>query len=46
MPKVTRTLRQRYPKCRAALKVFSSPHPKMALYRYSMSTTSKGMYFV
>jgi hypothetical protein len=46
MPKVAGTLRQRYPECRAALKVFNSPRPKMVLYGYSMSTTSKVMYFV
>jgi hypothetical protein len=43
MSKVAGTLRQRYPKCRAASKVFNSPHPKIALYRYSMSMTSKVM---
>jgi hypothetical protein len=36
-PKVVGTLRQRYAECRAASKVFSRPHPNMALYGYSMS---------
>jgi hypothetical protein len=31
MPKVARTLRHRYPKCRVALKVFNRPHPNMVL---------------
>jgi hypothetical protein len=35
--KVVGTLRQRYVECRAASKVFSRPHPNMALYGYSMS---------
>jgi hypothetical protein len=30
-PKVARTLRQRYPECRAASKVFNRPHPNMLL---------------
>jgi hypothetical protein len=40
-PKVAGTLRQRYAEGRAASKVFSRPCPNMALYGYSMSTTSK-----
>jgi hypothetical protein len=39
-------LRQRYAKCKAALKVFRRPLPKMALYGYGMSTTSNVMYSV
>jgi hypothetical protein len=45
-PKVTGILRQRYAKCKAALKVFRRPLPKMALYGYGMSTTSNVMYSV
>jgi hypothetical protein len=44
MPKMAGTLRYMYPECRASLKVFNSPHSKMALYGYNMSTTSKVMY--
>jgi hypothetical protein len=44
--KVAGIMRQRYPECRASLKVFNKPHPKMALYGYSISTTSKVIYFV
>jgi hypothetical protein len=40
------TLRHRYPECRAASKVFNKPHPNIALYGYSISTTSKVMYSV
>jgi hypothetical protein len=46
MPKVVGTLRQRYPECREASKVFNSPHPKIALYGYNMSITLKVMYSV
>jgi hypothetical protein len=46
MSKVAGTLRHRYPECRAASKVFNRPHPNIALYGYSMSTTSKVMYSV
>jgi hypothetical protein len=34
----------KYAECMAASKVFNRPRPKMALYRYSMYTTSKIMY--
>jgi hypothetical protein len=44
--KVARTLRQRYVECKASSNVFNKPHPKMALYGYSISTMSKVMYFV
>jgi hypothetical protein len=44
--KVAGTLRQRYAKCKAASKVFRRPLPKIALYGYGMSTTSKVMYSV
>jgi hypothetical protein len=46
MSKVTGTLRQRYTECKAALKVFKRPLPKMVLYGYGMSTTSNVMYSV
>jgi hypothetical protein len=46
MPKVTGTLRQRYTECKAALKVFKRPLPKMSLYGYGMSTTSNVLYSV
>jgi hypothetical protein len=46
MSKVAGIMRQRYPECRAALKVFNKPHPKMALYGYIISTTSKVIYLV
>jgi hypothetical protein len=46
MPKVAGTSRQRYPEWRAASKVLSNSRPKMTLYGYSMSTTSKVMYSV
>jgi hypothetical protein len=42
--KVANTLRQRYAKCRVALKMFRRPLPKMVFYGYVMSTTSKVMY--
>jgi hypothetical protein len=45
-PKVTSTLRQRYAECKATLKVFKRPLPKMALYGYGMSATSNVMYLV
>jgi hypothetical protein len=45
-PKVTGTLRQRYAECKTALKVFKRPLPKMAFYRYGMSTMSNVMYLV
>jgi hypothetical protein len=45
-PKVVGTLRQRYAECKVALKLFRRPLPKMVLYRYGMSTTSKVMYSV
>jgi hypothetical protein len=45
-PKVVGTLRQRYAECSTTSKVFNRPHPKMALYGYSMSTTSKVMHSV
>jgi hypothetical protein len=45
-PKVAGTLRQRYGECRAASKMFRRPLPKMALYGYVMSITSKVMYSV
>jgi hypothetical protein len=35
-----------YHERRAALKVFSKPHPKMALYGYSISITLKVIYYV
>jgi hypothetical protein len=44
MSNVAGNLRQRYPKCKMASKVFNSPHLKMALYEYNRSTTSKVMY--
>jgi hypothetical protein len=44
MLKVAGTLRHRYLDCRAASKVFSRPHPNMALYGYSISMTSNVMY--
>jgi hypothetical protein len=43
-PKVAGTLRQRYVECKVAPKVFRRPLPKIVLYRYGMSTTSKVMY--
>jgi hypothetical protein len=43
-PKVAGTLRQRYAECKAALKMFRRPLPKMALYGYVMSMTSKVIY--
>jgi hypothetical protein len=45
-PKVVVTLRHKYAECKAASNVFRSPLPKMALYGYAMSTTSKVMYSV
>jgi hypothetical protein len=45
-PKVAGILRQRYPECRTASKVFSRPRPKIALYGCNISTTSKVMYYV
>jgi hypothetical protein len=44
--KVASILRQRYAECKLALKVFRRPLPKIALYGYIMSTTSKVLYFV
>jgi ribosomal protein L10 len=44
--KVASTLRQRYVECKATLKVFRRTIPKIALYGYGMSTTSKVMYSV
>jgi hypothetical protein len=46
MLKFIGTLRQRYAECKAALKVFKRPLPKMVLYGYGMSTTSNVMYSV
>jgi hypothetical protein len=46
MPKVAGTLRQRYVECKATLKVFKRPLPKMALYGYGMLTTSNVMHLV
>jgi hypothetical protein len=46
IPNVAGTLRQRYAQCKAALKVFKRALPKMALYRYGMSTMSNVMYSV
>jgi hypothetical protein len=46
MPKVAGTLRQRYAECKATMKVYKRPLPKMALYGYGMSTTSNVMYSV
>jgi hypothetical protein len=44
--KVAGTLRQRYDECKVALKVFRRPLPKMVLYGYVMSMTSKVIYSV
>jgi hypothetical protein len=44
MSKVAGILSQRYPECRAALKVFNRPRPKIALYGYNLLTTSKVIY--
>jgi hypothetical protein len=46
IPKVAGTLRQRYAERKAASKVFRMPLPKIALYEYGMSITSKVMYSV
>jgi hypothetical protein len=45
-PKVAGTLRQTSVECKAASKVFRRPLPKIVLYGYGMSTTSKVMYSV
>jgi hypothetical protein len=44
--KVDGILRRRYAGCKMALKVFRRPLPKIALYGYVISTTSKVMNFV
>jgi hypothetical protein len=46
MSKVARTLRHKYPECRAASKVFNKARLNIALYGYNMSTTSTVMYSV